>query len=254
MAKFLSFFIISVAATEPRLLEGKKWFLKVGGSQAESLCRREDTKGHLRCCTKDGNPYFGRLACDSKKYTHTDAKTECEKLKDKNGINLRLCTDQEVRNYKEEGTGCNNLQVWTSTECAEPWRQDGKCGANGTLSSGKPAECDPDHLYCCSSAGYCGTSDLHCKCNGCQDYRSCKTFGFDDCPVGCIRANRQCSGDRPDQTYVCGNNKPCGTCHEVDGPCVVYVGTTPKGGKCIKKKKGSLRRHQRNKKHYYVCV
>ena len=57
------------------------------------------------------------------------------------------------------------------------WRSDGRCGQNFTLQdgSGKPGQCDPDANEnslgpCCSSTGFCGTSDTHCKRSGSHDF------------------------------------------------------------------------------------
>ena len=57
----------------------------------------------------------------------------------------------------------------------EPWRSDGRCGLNNPLDDGRPGQCDPNANAnekgpCCSSLGWCGNSDAHCKCAGCQDF------------------------------------------------------------------------------------
>ena len=54
------------------------------------------------------------------------------------------------------------------------WRPDGQCGQQYPLQdgSGRPGQCDPDSdSPCCSSVGWCGISDAHCKCPGCKDFR-----------------------------------------------------------------------------------
>ena len=43
--------------------------------------------------------------------------------------------------------------------------------------NGRPGQCDPNANAkkkgpCCSSRGWCGNSDAHCKCGGCIDYRN----------------------------------------------------------------------------------
>ena len=59
------------------------------------------------------------------------------------------------------------------------WRSDGRCGQNFTLQdgSGRPGQCDPDANEnsigpCCSSTGFCGSSDTHCKRSGSHDFSS----------------------------------------------------------------------------------
>ena len=52
------------------------------------------------------------------------------------------------------------------------WREDLRCGPNYPLQDGRPAQCDPNAVYpCCSPAGWCGNTDAHCKCSGCNDFR-----------------------------------------------------------------------------------
>ena len=51
----------------------------------------------------------------------------------------------------------------------------GECGADAPLlDNGKVPQCDPydSEYHCCSKWGHCGSSDDHCKCDGCIDYRS----------------------------------------------------------------------------------
>ena len=51
------------------------------------------------------------------------------------------------------------------------WRSDRRCGSSFPRN-GKPGQCNPNgNEPCCSSIGYCGLSDAHCKCSGCTDYR-----------------------------------------------------------------------------------
>ncbi|KAI8500095.1 hypothetical protein Bbelb_224120 [Branchiostoma belcheri] len=52
------------------------------------------------------------------------------------------------------------------------WRADGRCGEVFPAPGGGPAECDPDGPFpCCSPYHYCGSSEQHCNCPGCTDYR-----------------------------------------------------------------------------------
>ena len=57
---------------------------------------------------------------------------------------------------------------------AKKWRDDGRCGPNHPIN-GQPGQCDPNANAnhkgpCCSSVGWCGNSDAHCKCDGCKDF------------------------------------------------------------------------------------
>ena len=51
-------------------------------------------------------------------------------------------------------------------------RPDRRCGSQYPLDDGRPGQCDPSgNGPCCSKTGWCGVSDLHCKCSGCTDFR-----------------------------------------------------------------------------------
>merc|ERR1711892_198669 len=67
------------------------------------------------------------------------------------------------------------FSVISLTQCQELWREDGKCGAKHPLDDGSPGQCDPEgdgpkQGPCCSSKGFCGNTEKHCKCKGCIDY------------------------------------------------------------------------------------
>ena len=54
----------------------------------------------------------------------------------------------------------------------------GQCGDGAPLlDNGKVPQCDPDDVeyHCCSKWGYCGSSDEHCKCDGCVDYSTAQS-------------------------------------------------------------------------------
>lgn len=58
-------------------------------------------------------------------------------------------------------------------ENLHPWRPDLRCGEAFKNYLGEPAQCNPDDqdgFTCCSDAGWCGKSRLHCSCNDCLDY------------------------------------------------------------------------------------
>ena len=57
-------------------------------------------------------------------------------------------------------------------------RVDGKCGESFPLADGSPAECNvASNDYCCSEWGFCGSTDLHCKCKKCVNYRTLERDG-----------------------------------------------------------------------------
>ena len=52
-------------------------------------------------------------------------------------------------------------------------RADAQCGPNNPLDDGSPAKCDPNgDAFCCSEWGFCGSTDSHCKCDKCVDFRN----------------------------------------------------------------------------------
>nr|UDL18262.1 chitinase-like protein [Bemisia tabaci] len=54
-----------------------------------------------------------------------------------------------------------------------------RCGPNAPkLPDGKEAICNPDGKnFCCSPAGYCGSGDDFCECDGCVNHRTGKKAG-----------------------------------------------------------------------------
>merc|ERR1712179_526270 len=73
------------------------------------------------------------------------------------------------------------LLVLARIEASEYWRSDGRCGVS-EFGQEFPSEqwdlggCDPtawgnEEGPCCSRFGWCGNTDLHCRCNECVDYR-----------------------------------------------------------------------------------
>uniref|UniRef100_A0A914CC35 GH18 domain-containing protein n=1 Tax=Acrobeloides nanus TaxID=290746 RepID=A0A914CC35_9BILA len=61
---------------------------------------------------------------------------------------------------------------WTFIQAPE---NVGKCGPLAPrLPSGTIPKCDPDSgiAHCCSSAGYCGTGETYCLCEGCIDFKA----------------------------------------------------------------------------------
>ena len=60
----------------------------------------------------------------------------------------------------------------TSEESNQVVRSDGRCGPTVPQSDGSPSECNPEtEFFCCSKWGYCGSTDEHCDCADCVNYR-----------------------------------------------------------------------------------
>ena len=87
-----------------------------------------------------------------------------------------------ISSYEEE------LDFWpldieevTETDIGNrTFRSDGKCGSNNPLPNGEPAECDPSpssEYFCCSKWGYCGSTEEHCDCPDCINYRNPRPKG-----------------------------------------------------------------------------
>ncbi|XP_078589031.1 uncharacterized protein LOC144869531 isoform X2 [Branchiostoma floridae x Branchiostoma japonicum] len=56
--------------------------------------------------------------------------------------------------------------------CGSKWRDDSRCGPSFPAKGANPGQCDPGGPNpCCSSQGYCGSTEAHCTCEGCEDYR-----------------------------------------------------------------------------------
>ena len=66
----------------------------------------------------------------------------------------------------------NDFILVTSEESNQVVRSDGRCGPTVPQSDGSPSECNPEtEFFCCSKWGYCGSTDEHCDCADCVDYR-----------------------------------------------------------------------------------
>lgn len=84
----------------------------------------------------------------------------------------------ECRKNCNESHHCKRWTYQASKEGAcflknEFIRTDGGCGENYPLSDGSPAWCNPSgEAYCCSEWGFCGSSEAHCNCEKCIDFRN----------------------------------------------------------------------------------
>uniref|UniRef100_A0AC35U694 GH18 domain-containing protein n=1 Tax=Rhabditophanes sp. KR3021 TaxID=114890 RepID=A0AC35U694_9BILA len=64
---------------------------------------------------------------------------------------------------------------------AAPQGKRGRCGRNSPLrEDGSFAICNPDDnaSFCCSNAGYCGSTKEHCECDGCVNFKINPTFKY----------------------------------------------------------------------------
>ena len=69
--------------------------------------------------------------------------------------------------------------VTTKANTNQVIRSDGRCGSSVPLDDGSPAQCDPKtEYYCCSKWGYCGSTDEHCDCADCVNYRKDDASGI----------------------------------------------------------------------------
>jgi len=71
------------------------------------------------------------------------------------------------------------------------YRSDGHCGPGYSTEDGSMAECDPNSEYwCCSEHGFCGSSQEHCYCDTCVNYRPIDV-------VDRVRSDRRCGSEFP---------------------------------------------------------
>ncbi|KAI8489900.1 hypothetical protein Bbelb_322610 [Branchiostoma belcheri] len=68
---------------------------------------------------------------------------------------------------------CLVLLCIATVGVAQRWRtNDLRCGPGFVAPDGNMAECGPKNINpCCSWAGWCGSTDNHCTCTKCVDYR-----------------------------------------------------------------------------------
>ena len=62
-----------------------------------------------------------------------------------------------------------------------PTGSRGRCGHTAPkLANGNYAICNPDDKasHCCSNGGYCGSTDAHCKCDGCIDFTKTPNYMY----------------------------------------------------------------------------
>lgn len=84
-------------------------------------------------------------------------------------------------------------EVQIEFESNGQYRSDGRCGPENPLEDGSLAECDPNSAYyCCSAFGFCGSTQEHCFCETCVNYRPVSLLGN-----GKVRSDRRCGADFP---------------------------------------------------------
>ena len=127
-----------------------KWWLKSGKPmwRNDQRCGRDYTlpNGTVAECNPDGaNP-----CCDNR-------RQYC-------GNTAYYCSCTECTDYKF-------IKWWR--ESGKPiWRNDRRCGSNYPLPDGRAAECNPDgNNACCSESGQCGSTEIHCFCTKCKDFK-----------------------------------------------------------------------------------
>ncbi|KAI8510905.1 hypothetical protein Bbelb_118210 [Branchiostoma belcheri] len=61
----------------------------------------------------------------------------------------------------------------SAAENGSRWRADLRCGPDFPAPGAASGECDPvSFTPCCSLSGFCGSTEKHCKCEGCVDFRT----------------------------------------------------------------------------------
>ena len=106
------------------------------------------------------------------------------------------------------------------------WRSDNYCGTNYPFIDGRVSECNPSSrgLFndgpCCSQIGVCGTTENHCQCRTCTDYREpCHDdLGFELClkeswkctdPVFRLQCKNTCNDCKQMILESCFGTKKC---------------------------------------------
>ncbi|PFH36398.1 mannosyl-oligosaccharide glucosidase [Besnoitia besnoiti] len=80
------------------------------------------------------------------------------------GLFVDFATQQPLVRTRGDAAGSRlvPVPVW-------PWREDGRCGADFPISTGRPSLCSPlSAAPCCSPAGFCGAGPAHCDCPACM--------------------------------------------------------------------------------------
>lgn len=102
------------------------------------------------------------------------------------GIGEKFCNckncvnyDEDFHKVTEEPIKPSGSILWYTNDA--PTGKRGRCGYQAPqMPNGDYAICNPDDpkSHCCSSAGYCGNTDQHCKCDGCIDFSKNRNLKF----------------------------------------------------------------------------
>ncbi|CAH1247890.1 Hypp8047 [Branchiostoma lanceolatum] len=174
-----------------------------GGATGEMECSGGTVMNEDGICVEDCHP-----ECNAgQKVASNGVTCTCERYVIKNDDGTTQCVSACPANHKvaSDGVTCEPEDI------VHKWRPDGRCGPGYATRIADPGECDPNSIkYCCSSSGMCGSSDAHCLCRGCVDYRPVVR------PDGRCGNNFQGHGGNPGQcdpssvTPCCGPNGYCG--------------------------------------------
>ena len=65
--------------------------------------------------------------------------------------------------------GSDGLVLRKTNASKSEFREDLRCGEGYEAPNGFPAKCPQDNP-CCSSSSWCGGTDIHCNCGGCENF------------------------------------------------------------------------------------
>ncbi|KAI1701856.1 glycosyl hydrolases family 18 domain-containing protein [Ditylenchus destructor] len=141
----------------------RRWWIFEDGPDLAGKCGPSAPlfKGHMPVCDPDDPGYS---CCGPYGYCGSGPQY-CD---------CATCVNYALEPWKiVEGNAAQrpNVQWYTALD---PEHLRGRCGSQVPPINGKVAICQPDspNAYCCSNAGYCGNTVMHCQCPGCVDYRT----------------------------------------------------------------------------------
>ncbi|CAH1247884.1 Hypp8046 [Branchiostoma lanceolatum] len=138
---------------------------KSPGSKLDTECR---LCKHVSILDEDGSTKCLAACPAGQKVASNGVTCICERYVIKKADGTTQCVSACPANHKvaSDGVTCEPEDI------VHKWRPDGRCGSRYTTRIASPGQCDPNSIkYCCSRSGMCGSSDAHCLCSGCVDYR-----------------------------------------------------------------------------------